>query len=230
MTIAIHIAIVEDHDDLRDLFVDFLENVGHIVAGFSCADDLDDYLAAHSVDLIVLDLNLPGEDGFSIAKRLRESHPDLYIIIISARTALDDRIRGYASGADQYFIKPVVPEELIATVGSVARRLQLAQDRQVNLVLDNLRLELAGPIKKISITQPESILIKALAEATGHKVETWRLCELLGLKDDDNNKSVLEVRISRLKKKLHESGAVAPAIKSVRNVGYQLCVGVVVQN
>jgi two-component system OmpR family response regulator/two-component system response regulator RstA len=139
-------------------------------------------------------------------------------------------MRGYASGADQYFIKPVVPEELIAVVRGLARHQKVAQAKQVHLVLDNLRLELTGPVNKISLTAPEALLIKALAEAPGHKVDTWRLCELLGLEDNDNNKSVLEVRISRLKKKLHESGAPAPAIKSVRNVGYQLCVAISIQN
>jgi DNA-binding response OmpR family regulator len=227
---SLNIALVEDHADLRDLFIDFLSDEGHTVTGFPCADELDEFLPDHHVDLLVLDLNLPGEDGFSIAQRMRLAHPAIYIIMITARTALEDRIRGYSSGADVYLAKPVAPTELGASVGSIARRVRQAQVRSIEISIDTRQMELAGPAARINLTPPEALLLKALAEASGRKLDYWRLYELLQLDATDRSKSMLEVRISRLKKKLHEAGAPEPAIKSLWKTGYQLCVSVSVRD
>lgn len=221
---GLHIALVEDHVDLRELFVDFLVAEGHGVAGFDCADDLDDYLPTHHVDLLVLDVNLPGEDGFSIASRLREAHPDLHIVMITARTALEDRIRGYACGADIYLSKPVAPAELGAAVRGIARRIKGQQARRMMIVIDTDRLEVRGPNGSAGLAAAEVLMLRTLAEAPGRRLDYWRLFELLELEVNDKSKNVLEVRISRLKKKLHEVGAPEPAIKSLWKEGYQLCV------
>ena len=226
MSAGLKIAVVEDHDDLRNLFVDFLNGQSHDVAGFSCADDLDEHLADNAVDLMILDLNLPGEDGFSIAQRLRSVHPDLHIIMLTARTAVSDRIKGYASGADLYLSKPVSPAELGAAVGSVARRVFNEGNRRTKLTLDTVRLALRGDKAEIPIGKAEVILLKSLAEAPGQKLEYWRLLELLNLGPDEKGKLALEVRISRLKKKMADAGAPAPAIKSLWKEGYQLCTAV----
>ena len=226
MAITLKIAVVEDHADLRELFIDRLRDAGHAVAGFGCAEDLDEHLAGQSVDLIILDLNLPGEDGFSIAQRLRDAHPKLAILMLTARTAVEDRIRGYASGADLYLPKPVSPQELMAAVGSIARRVEVAGAAVSHLRLDLARQIVAGERGELSLMPPEVALLKALAEAPGHKLDYWRLQELLQLEPDDKGKATLEVRISRLKKKLHDAGAPEPAIKALWKEGYQLCVPV----
>ena len=226
MLASLKIAIVEDHDDLRHLFVDFLTAQSHDVVGFCCADELDEHLADNAVDLMILDLNLPGEDGFSIAQRFRAVHPDLHIIMLTARTAVSDRIKGYASGADLYLSKPVSPAELGAAVGSVARRVKNEVSRRIMLTLDTTHLVLRGGITEVSIGKSEVVLLKGLAEAPGCKLEYWRLLELLKLDPDEKGKAVLEVRVSRLKKKMAEAGAPKPAIKSLWKEGYQLCTAV----
>ena len=224
MPASLKIAIVEDHADLRELFVDYLSAQSHDVAGFCCADDLDDHLAGQDVDLLILDLNLPGEDGFSIARRLRHAHPDLHILMVTARTAVEERIKGYASGADLYLSKPVTPAELAAAVGSVARRVADAANRHSKLMLDTVRLVLRSDRAEVALSKADVALIKSLAEAPGRKLEYWRLMELLDLEPDNKGKSALEVRISRLKTKMAEVGAPDPAIKSLWKEGYQLCV------
>ena len=226
MPASLKIAIVEDHEDLRELFVDYLSAQSHDVAGFCCADDLDDHLAGQDVDLLILDLNLPGEDGFSIARRLRHAHPDLHIIMVTARTAVEERIKGYASGADLYLSKPVTPAELSAAVGSVARRVHEAHNRHSKLMLDTVRLVLRSDQAEVALSKADVALIKSLAEAPGRKLEYWRLMELLDLEPDNKGKSALEVRISRLKTKMAEVGAPDPAIKSLWKEGYQLCAAV----
>ena len=226
MLTSLKIAIVEDHEDLRELFVDFLRVQSHDVAGFYCADDLDDHLAGQDVDLLILDLNLPGEDGFSIARRLRHAHPDLHILMVTARTAVEERIKGYASGADLYLSKPLSQAELGAAVGSVARRVADAANRRATLMLDTVRLVLHGNQAEVALGKADAVLLKSLAEAPGRKLEYWRLMELLDLSPDEKGKSLLGVRILRLKKKLAEAGAPDPAIKSLWKEGYQLCVAV----
>ena len=226
MLASLKIAIVEDHADLRELFVDFLREQSHDAAGFGCADDLDDHLAGQDVDLLILDLNLPGENGFSIARRLRSAHPGLHIIMVTARTALEERVDGYASGADLYLSKPVSPAELGAAVGSVARRVRDAANQNTKLMLDMVRLVLHSNQAEVALGKADAVLLKSLTEAPGRKLEYWRLMELLDLSPDEKGKSLLGVRILRLKKKLAEAGAPDPAIKSLWKEGYQLCVAV----
>lgn len=223
---CLKIAIVEDHADLRELFVDFLSSMGHAVAGFDCAEELDEHLADQATDLLVLDLNLPGEDGYSIAERLRGAHPGLHILMLTARTSMDDRIRGYVSGADIYLTKPVSPPELAVVVDSITRRVTVAQNRLEQITLDTVRLHVSGAGRNQTLTPPEVQLLKGLAEAPGRRLDYWRLQELLNLDADDKGKAALEVRISRLKKKLREVGVAEPALKSLWKEGYQLCVPV----
>ena len=223
---CLKIAIVEDHVDLRELFVDFLTGKGHDVSGFDCADDLDERLAGETVDLLILDINLPGEDGYSIAKRLRAANHGMHILMLTARTAVADRIKGYVSGADNYLTKPVSTTELIVVVDSIMRRVVEAREHMEHVTVDTARLQLIGPAGTVTLTPPEVLLLKNLAEAPGCKLPYWRMQELLQIELDDNGKGALEVRVSRLKKKMHEVGAPEPAIKSLWKEGYQLCLPV----
>ncbi len=223
---CLKIAIVEDHADLRELFVDVLCGIGHEVVGFDCAEDLDEHLADKATNLLILDLNLPGEDGYSIALRLRGAHPGLHILMLTARTSMDDRIRGYLSGADMYLTKPVSPLELGVVVDSIARRVAVAQGRREQITLDTARQQVAGVAGSQTLTPPEVQLLKGLAEAPSLRLDYWRMQELLNLDADEKGKAALEVRISRLKKKLHGVGVAEPAIKSLWKEGYQLCVPV----
>jgi DNA-binding response OmpR family regulator len=223
---SLKIAIVEDHDDLRELFVDFLTEKGHEVTGFGCADDLDERMAGETVDLLILDLNLPGEDGYSIAQRQRAAHHNMHILMLTARTAVADRIKGYISGADNYLTKPVSPSELAIVVESIMRRVVSARESMLDVSVNTASLQLSGPAGALTLTPPEVLLLKNLAEAPGCKLSYWRLQELLQIELTDNGKAALEVRISRLKKKMHEVGTAEPAIKSLWKEGYQLCLPV----
>ncbi len=224
MPFTLKIALVEDHDDLRELLVDFLCALGHDASGLSCADDLDEFLVGNSIDLLILDLNLPGEDGFSLAKRLRASNPDLHIVMLTARSSIADRVMGYASGADLYLAKPVDQEELGAIVARIACRVEASRQHGGGLLLDMQRLVLRGGQGEVPVAHSEALLLRSLAAAQHCGLPYWRMLELLELEVDDKNKSALEVRISRLKKKLHDAGAPEPAIKAMRREGYQLCV------
>lgn len=116
------VAVVEDDADLRDSTLDFLTALGYPVWGVGSGEALYQRLADDPVDVVVLDVELPGEDGFSIAGKLQGA-ADLAIVMVTGRGALDDRLTGLSSGADTYLVKPVNLRELAANIDAVARRL-----------------------------------------------------------------------------------------------------------
>ena len=106
------------------------------------------------------------------------------------------------------------------------RRVSSARVHVEQVSIDTARLQLSSPTGSVTLTAPDVVLLKSLAEAPGRKLSYWRLQELLQIEPDDTGKAALEVRISRLKKKMHEAGVPDPAIKSLWKEGYQLCVPV----
>jgi DNA-binding response OmpR family regulator len=226
MVAKLNIVVVEDNDDLRNLTCKVLHNEGHQAIGLACAEDLEDLGGGKHVDIFLIDINLPGENGISLSKRIRKAQPSVGIIIVSARTDLDDKVIGYDSGADLYITKPVVFAELTAAIRSFARRheanrLGKANDTQT-LTLDKLDVRgLAGVVK---LTATEAMLLTALARAPAGKLDTWQIAEMLEVPVDETMKASIVMRIVRLRKKLSEAGAEGIAIESIRNVGYQLLV------
>lgn len=228
MAAHLSIVLVEDNDDLRELTADALRDEGHRVVALSCAEELEDQARGVAADVFLIDLNLPGEDGFSLSRRIRQVHPLVGIIIISARSDLQDKVVGYDSGADWYLPKPVPFAELSAALKSFARR---RQAHQVDTVMPSggLRLQqraLHGPVGSVRLTPAEENLLTALARAPSGRLENWQLLELFGLDNADVSKTSLEVRITRLRKKLSQVGAQGLCLESIRGIGYQLNVPV----
>ena len=228
MSTPLNIIVVEDHDDLRESLVELLQDKGHHTIGLSCAEDVDDKVGKVSIDLLIVDLNLPGEDGYSLTRRFRAAQPKVGIVMVTARHKLADKVQGYESGADIYLPKPVDPEELLAAVNAVARKLpsqqaQSADPAAATLTLHALGMKLEGPQGVEKLNDNEVVILSALARAAGQRLEAWQLLQTLGQSMDDNSKSSLEVRIVRLRKKMVQVGADKGCISNVRNVGYQLC-------
>ena len=228
MAAHLSIVLVEDNDDLRELTAEALRDDGHRVVALSCAEELEDQARGVAADVFLIDLNLPGEDGFSLSRRIRQVHPLVGIIIISARSDLQDKVVGYDSGADWYLPKPVPFAELSAALKSFARR-RLAQQVDTVMPSGGLRLqqrELRGPVGSVRLTPAEENLLTALARAPSGRLENWQLLELFGLDNADVSKTSLEVRITRLRKKLSQVGAQGLCLESIRGIGYQLNVPV----
>lgn len=116
MVATLNILVVEDHDILREATVDTLRQQGHRVTGIDCAEALDAEWANVLFDIYVIDLRLPGEDGISLTRRLRQRQPHAGIILATARVLPQDREVGLVSGADIYLSKPLLPEDLLAAV------------------------------------------------------------------------------------------------------------------
>ena len=218
---ALSIVVVEDQDALRQITVEFLQSQGHRVVGVPDGETLDECLASDSADVVMLDLNLPGEDGLSICRRLRASSPTLWIVMLTARTAPQQRTQGYQDGADIYLSKPASNEELAAALSGVARRIH-GQVRSASLQLCSATLSLSGPLGQDGLSDAEMKLLRGLALAANRQLEHWHLLELLGMDQGEGAKAALAVRVVRLRRNLVCVGAPAPAIKSLRGVGYQL--------
>ncbi len=220
---SLQILVVEDNDGLRDATVDFLNAHGHRTTGVVSAEDVDDTPTQGIPDLYLIDVNLPGENGFSLADRIRKSQPQAGIVIMTARGQLNDRLDGYSSGADNYLIKPVEQSELLVCIGSLARRLRpTVPTSKAGLTLNVQSLNLSGPQGETTLTFGESQLLAAFCRAAGQRLERWQAMQLVDTKDKGLLPANLEMRISALRKKLSTCGASEDAILTLRGFGYAL--------
>jgi DNA-binding response OmpR family regulator len=223
------VALVEDDRLLREEIEVHLRSHGFDVHAVNSASGLDDLNARIAFDLYLIDLNLPGENGLSLCRRVRQSRPDAGIVIMTARVALNDRIAGYKQGgADVYMTKPVAPDELVLVMMSLGRRLKQTQTAQEwSLSLRDRTLLGPEQDKKLRLTSKEKIILLALVQAKDNTMQSGALCDLFA-EDDDAlmSKHALEEMIARLRKKFKsvQTDGDEPAIKSVWGVGYQLCV------
>lgn len=223
MDTLLSIIVVEDHDALREVTVEALREKGHHVIGVDCAEALVEIENAINVDLMLIDLNLPGEDGISLTRRIRICHPDVGIIMVTARGKIAEKLEGYESGADIYLTKPTTVEELHAAIQALSRRLIPVVQTTSDLKLDLTKLILSGVEGDVALTSHEANLLAAFALAPGRRLENWQLIKLLGKNETDYSKSSLEVQIVRLRKKLLQVGVDNQPIKAIRQIGYQLC-------
>jgi DNA-binding response OmpR family regulator len=223
MDTLLNIVVVEDHDALREVTVAALRGEGHHVTGVDCAEALSEMAHAMHIDLMLIDLNLPGEDGISLTRRIRSSQPGIGIIMVTARGQVAEKMEGYESGADIYLTKPTSLEELSAAIHALARRLKPAVQTTSALQLDLNKLSLSGARGEVSLRAHEATVLAAFVHAPGQRLESWQLIELLGKGDTDYSKASLEVQIARLRKKLVQAEGDANHIKSIRQMGYQLC-------
>jgi len=223
----IHLALVEDDAILREELAHFLTLSGFVVHETNNGIALDELLITQSVDLLILDLNLPGQSGFDIAARIRKHTPNIGIVMLTARTGLPDRLRSYEVGADIYLPKPIPPEELLAAINSLIRRLK-TQPLTSEWLLDRQRRLLFNPThpEPVILTATECVLLTALIQAPNQTLDSDMLCDFATLRDEAEplTKRALENLISRLRKKVIDTlpDKNQPIIRSVWNLGYQL--------
>lgn len=225
----LNIVIVEDNAALRESLVDVLAEKDRHVAAFESAESFLSNCSIGSVDILLLDLNLPGEDGVSLARRVRADWPELGIIMLTARGAPDERSAGYESGADIYLTKPSSAQELTASIRALARRLNteprdpIAVSAEAALILNRKAMTLTGPMGTQMLSATETDLLDALIAAPDNRLDVDSILQL-GHSTAPVSKATLGVKIVRLRKKLAAAGATGPALTVVRNWGYQLSV------
>ena len=235
------ILIVDDELGIRKLLVEYLSKQGFEVFSADGAEAARQILAEQTVDLAVLDLKMPGEDGLSLARYLRE-HYDLGIVMLTAVDGLTDRIVGLEVGADDYITKPFDPRELLARLKSLLRRLQKAkiseQDSSQPDTVSNTTpaqakighcifdadsrrlLDLEG--EEISLTSMEFDLLQVFMAHPNEVLNREQLFELAYQRDWDPLDRSIDVRITRLRRKIEPNPSKPTVIKTIHRKGYML--------
>jgi DNA-binding response OmpR family regulator len=212
------VLIVEDEPDLCDVLVTSLTSYGLNTRGVHDSRELDNEYALKPARILLLDLNLPGEDGYSIAVRYRKTYPNIGIVMLTARGDLLSRRAGYAEGADQYFVKPVDHQELALALHSLARRLS---SDGISWVVDVFRKVLVTPdLRSCELTYNEISILAAVAQGAGAVVKRSTLYGLGPRLDDKYAAKRLETALSRLRQKMRRQGLPPLPVKACHSVGY----------
>ena len=217
-----HLLVVDDDRRLRALLARFLGAAGYRVTGAADAQEARGHLAAFAFDLVVLDVMLPGEDGFSFARWLR-GRQEVPILLLTARGDAEDRIEGLKTGADDYLAKPFEPEELSLRIAAILRRRGAggteAQDlRFAGWRFDAGRGELARDGQVMRLTQAEAGIMRALAARPGRAVGREELLQGSG----EASLRAVDVQIVRLRRKLEADPKQPRHLVTVWGEGYTL--------
>ena len=230
--------MVEDEADLRDDLVEYLDRCGFEVRGASRGAELDRLLESGPADVIVLDINLPDEDGFSVARRIRASSPAA-IIMLTARSSLIDRVIGLELGADVYLVKPVDFREVEAQVKALIRRMQkgtaplvaaepapaaapaaTAEARKA-WVFDDIEWRIQPPTgSAVPLTATEYKFLSLLVTAPGEPVTRQGISVALTGRDWDPYSRSIDSLVRRLRIKVEERSGCALPVQAVHGVGY----------
>jgi DNA-binding response OmpR family regulator len=225
------LVVVDDEPDLRAMVADYLGQHGFLVATAGNADELEACVAAAMPDMLILDVNMPGEDGFSIARRLR-ARCDVPIVMLTAAGDIVDRVVGLQMGADDYLTKPFDLRELRARIHAVLRRQNRVAPPQpqpappatvpfgdLQLDLDGHRLVRADG-SELELTAMEFDLLAAFARHPNRVLTRERLLDLAHHRDGDVYDRSIDVRVTRIRRKIERDPGKPQVIKTMRGAGY----------
>jgi two-component system OmpR family response regulator len=231
-----HVLVVDDDPAIRTLIAEYLRENDLRVTAASNGKEMTAALKDHAIDLIILDLRMPGEDGMQIARRVRDQS-SLPIIIVSGRLDEADRVMALELGADDYVTKPFSPRELLARIRTVLRRsaaTQVLTGRQLDVrayrfagwELNIGTRKLISPAGvRIDLTNGEFSLLSAFLAAPGRVLSREQLLEASRLYDDVFDRSI-DVQILRLRRKIEENPSTPQFIKTERGAGYTFAAAV----
>jgi len=220
--------IVDDEPDVREVLEEYFVAHGYAVLGAENAEVARALAAKHLVDLALVDIHMPGEDGLSLARHLRERYAKIAVVMLTSAATVVDRIVGLEMGADDYVPKPFDPRELAARVKSVLRRTSSAARAEIGAsrvrigrcVLDIAAHRLVDDTgAEVAMSPLEFDLLKALAEHPNRPLSRERILNLNQRDWDPFDRSV-DLRIMRLRKKVEPDPEHPRYIRTVRNEGY----------
>ena len=223
-----HIIVVEDEAAQRQILLDYLTRHGYRVTGVESGTGLRRLVERELPALVLLDVGLPGEDGFAVARWLRERSGKVGIIMVTAAADTVDRVLGLETGADDYIPKPFEPRELLARIRSVLRRTggsaALPVGPRVRMgrrVLDLERRVLTdGDGAEEGLAASEFDLLRLFAENPNRPLARDWLLETVGHRGMEPFDRAIDLRITRLRRKIEKDAAHPEAIRTVRGVGY----------
>ena len=224
-----HILVVDDDSQVRTLLGQFLRENGYRVTGARDGREMGETLAGAVIDLIILDLMLPGTSGIDLCRELRKAS-SVPVIMLTAKGEDTDRIVGLEVGADDYLPKPFNPRELLARIRAVLRRAAAgpreaaAGGRMITFAgwtLDTLRREVTSPAGVVvDLSGGEYDVLIALVEHPNRILSREQLLELARNRASNPFDRSIDVQISRIRRKFESDGSAPPLIKTVRGAGY----------
>jgi two-component system OmpR family response regulator len=231
-----HILVVDDHQEIRDLVARYLEQYEMRVSTARDGQEMKKRLAASAVDLVVLDLMMPGEDGLALCRHLRE-HSQMPIIMLTAMAEETDRVLGLEMGADDYLTKPFFPRELLARIKAVLRRTEALPPQRQALPAEQLRFdvwrldvprrELVGQDEvAVPLSTAEFKLLSTFLAHPRRVLSREQLLDLTRGRQADVFDRSIDNQVSRLRRKIEQDPGNPLLIKTVWGGGYMLTVEV----
>lgn len=224
-----HLLIVDDDERIRDLLKKFLMRNGFLVTAARDAEHARRVLLGLDFDMIIMDVMMPGEDGVSLTRALRETHTTP-ILLLTAKGETEHRIAGLEAGADDYLSKPFEPKELLLRINAILRR--MPETPAENTTPKILHL---GPIRYdiergemwrgddiVRLTATESQLMKIFSARPGEAVTRNKLVEDLGRDRGQAQERAVDVQITRLRRKIEDNPKQPRYLQTVRGAGYML--------
>jgi two-component system phosphate regulon response regulator OmpR len=221
-----HVLVVDDDARIRDLLRRYLSRNGYRVSVAENAARARRILAGLAFDMLIVDVMMPGEDGFSLTRGLRETL-DTPVLMLTARGETDDRISGLESGADDYLAKPFEPRELLLRMAAILRRTPPPPEVPRTLTLGGLRYDLIrGELwdggSPVRLTGTEAALMRVLAANPNCAISRADLVEALGSTEGGAQERAVDVQITRLRRKLEADPRAPRYLQTVRGEGYML--------
>ncbi len=217
------ILLVEDEEDIAEAVVRGLDRSGYRVDVTASGEHGVSLACAGGYGVLILDVMLPDIDGCEVCRRLRRARCSVPVLMLTARDAVSDRVRGLDAGADDYLVKPFDFSELVARVRALARRDKIHRSRVVeigDLVMDTTARRVTRAGRDIALSPREYSLLEALAIAEG-RVLTREILQDIVWTDEDIYPNTVDAYIGHLRRKM-DQGFVAKLIHTVHGVGYRL--------
>jgi DNA-binding response OmpR family regulator len=216
------ILLVEDDATLADGLTRTLNQAEYTVEQVRTGEEADTALQHRLFDFVVLDIGLPGIDGFEVLRRLRRRPTYVPVLVLTARDAIDDRVRGLDLGADDYLVKPFALPEFEARVRALIRRSQAGKNPQLingPLIMDTIARRVTLNGQPVDLTAREWSVLEHLMMRAGQVVSKEHLLQALSTWDRELSLNAIEVYVSRLRSKIEHGGV---NIRTVRGFGYLL--------
>jgi len=222
---TLRILVVEDEAGLREGLVDLLRGADHQVEAAADGEEALVRAADPTLDLMLLDLMLPGIDGIEVCRRVRELRPGLPILMLTARGAEEDKVRGFSAGADDYVTKPFGTRELLARVEAIGRRATLAGDEVPRIELDGCSIDLGRCVARrgeatISLTARETGILRWLFQHRSRAVSRSELLQVVWGSPGDLQTRTVDMTIANLRQKIERDPSRPRIVTTVKGVGY----------
>ena len=220
------ILLVEDDDNIRSSLGMFLRQEGYSVSEAPTGEEALQSLARRKPDVVLVDVMLPGIDGFEVTRQLRRTS-NIPVVMVTARTDTHDVVAGLEAGADDYVTKPVVAKELSARLRALLRRAQLGPRAPTTVRFGDLEIQIeAGVVRKagqeLSLTRTEFRLLCELAANPGWVLSRPQLLERVWDYDYFGDTRLVDVHVGRLRSKIEDDPANPQVLVTVRGLGYKL--------